>query len=344
MYLECVPNFSEGRDRDKIQRIEDAVRAVPGVVFLGADIGYSVNRTVMTFAGPPAAVVEAAFRAVRCAAEVIDMRNQSGTHPRMGATDVCPLIPLQGVSVGEAVHHARRLAQRIGKELDYPVYLYGLAAETTQRVSLAEIRRGEYEGLAEKLAQPDFAPDFGPTRFIARSGATAVGVRQLMAAWNVNLGEGDEKTAAFIARRIRGAGRTHKGHFYPGPFPGLKAIGWQIEEFNCAQVSMNVMDLSAVSLWAVYQRIQALAESRSATVAGSECIGLLPREVLLRISRDVVRAGDVPPAGEGFAAQMALAVDRIGLNSVKPFEPGRLVIEEALHLKQSLPLRFSLSG
>ncbi|CAM2006106.1 glutamate formimidoyltransferase [Acanthopleuribacter pedis] len=343
MILECVPNFSEGRDLEKIKSIEDAIREVPGVLFLGSDIGRSVNRTVMTFAGPPAAVLEAAFRAVRRASEVIDMREHRGTHPRMGATDVCPLIPLQGIRAVEAVTLSRRLAQRIGRDLAVPTYLYGLAAESTDRVSLAEIRRGEYEGLAEKLTRPEFAPDFGPNRLTPNSGVTAVGVRRLMAAWNVNLKGNDQKAAAYIARRVRGAGRRHKGRFFPGPFPGLKAIGWTIEEFGCAQVSMNVMDLEAAPLWSVYREIQKLAEARGGGVAGSECIGLLPRGVLLQVADAVLKhmpGGDTATPEE----KVALAVERIGLNSVKPFDTKRLILEEALGLSATLPLRFSLSG
>lgn len=343
MLLECVPNFSEGRDLEKIQEIEQAIAGVPGVVFMGSDIGFSVNRTVMSFAGPPEAVLEAAFRGIRRATEVIDMQVQHGTHPRMGAVDVCPLIPLQGLGVGRAVDAARQLGRRVGRELALPTYLYGLAAESTERVSLADIRRGEYEGLAEKLQKPGFEPDFGPCRFVPRSGATAVGVRHLMAAWNVNLSGGDAKTAAFIARRIRASGYRRQGRFFPGPFVGLKAIGWFIEAFDCAQVSMNVMDLEAASLWAVYQRIEQLAETRGASVAGSECVGLLPRAALLRVARDIL-AQHADLRAETVPEQIALAVDRMGLNSVKSFDAKSLILEEALGLKASLPLRFSLSG
>ena len=246
--VECVPNFSEGRDLAVIKQITDAIGAVPGVRLLNVDPGNATNRTVVTFVGDPDAVIEAAFQAIRRAGEQIDMEHHHGEHPRMGATDVCPLIPVSGITMDETVAYARRLAERVGNELQIPVYLYEAAQPDKTRSNLAMIRAGEYEGLAQKIVRPEWKPDVGPARFNPRTGATVIGARDFLVAYNVNLNTTSTRRANAIAFDVREAGRTVKDAtgrdvVQPGTLKSVKAIGWFIAEYGIAQVSMNLTNL-----------------------------------------------------------------------------------------------------
>ncbi|CAM2068825.1 glutamate formimidoyltransferase [Sulfidibacter corallicola] len=336
MLLECVPNFSEGRDSAVLDEIAAAIASVDQVRFLGRDSGLAAHRTVMTFAGPPEPVVEAAFRAVEAAVRLIDMRDHRGTHPRIGAADVCPLIPLRGMTMAQAADHARRLAHRVGTTLGVPSYLYCLAAQTPERISLAAIRAGEYEGLAKRMERPDGVPDFGPKRFQARCGAAVFGARELMLAYNVNLEGYHLKAAKRIAARIRESGRRVKGEVVPGLFRGVKAIGWDIEDFSRSQVSTNIMDIPAAPLHSVFEAVRELAEPMASKVDGSELIGLMPRACLRRAGLHFAeRAGrslENLPLDEVYR----LGISGLGLDRVKPFSPDTHLIEHALGLAEDL--------
>jgi len=338
MLLECVPNFSEGSDSGVLKAIADAIATVPGVSFLGLDSGQATNRTVMTFAGHPDAVCEAAFRAIKTAAERIDMRQHRGTHPRIGATDVCPLIPLQGLTVDKAAGYARQLAKRVGEELAIPVYLYGLAATSPSRVHLSAIRRGGYERLADRMCQIDGRPDFGPQNFQPESGATVIGVRHLMLAYNINLTPGRLKLAQAIAGQIRESGRQTRRGKLPGLFPGVKALGWHLESEGWTQVSTNIMNLEAAPLHRVYETVKTLAAAEDCAVLGSELVGLTPRQPLLDAGAYYQRHD--PHAD---ADLIQAAVEGLGLNRVKPFYPDRHILEECLQLAQSLLISHSSS-
>jgi glutamate formiminotransferase/formiminotetrahydrofolate cyclodeaminase len=343
--LECVPNFSEGRDLAVIRRITDRVAAVEGVKLLDVDAGAATNRTVVTFAGEPDAVVEAAFRATAAAAELIDMRQHHGTHPRFGATDVCPLVPIAGITMDEAVAYARRLAQRIGEELGIPVYCYEYAARDPRRRNLADVRAGEYEGLRDKLANPAWRPDFGPLELNARSGATAVGARKLLVAYNVNLNTTSPRRANAIAFDVRERGRVKRqgdpltgeivrdargeAEWVPGSLPAVKAIGWYIAEYGIAQVSMNLTDLDATPLHVAFDEVVRRADARGVRVTGSEIVGVVPLAALLDAGRHFLRKQQ-RSTGVADAELIKIAVRSLGLNDLKPFNPEEKIIEYAL--------------
>lgn len=321
-WIECVPNFSEGRRPEVIATIARAVSGTPGVYLLHTDIGAAANRTVFTFLGPPAAVTEAAFNAIAAAARLIDMRQQLGVHPRIGATDVCPLIPLAGISMAEMESWVHRLAERVGRELDIPVYLYENSASRPERRSLADVRRGQYEGLAARLQQPDWQPDYGPAAFNARTGATVIGARPFLVAYNINLATRDAGIARRIAAELRTTGRRDRsGQQIPGQFRGLKAIGWYIEEYERAQVSTNVTDFTTAPLHEVFEACRERAVACGTTVTGSELIGMVPLRALL-------------PAGRFYRPQVTDAAQLVeaaaaGLNltDVVPFSAREKVIE-----------------
>jgi len=265
MLIECVPNFSEGRDRAVIDAITAEISDTEGAVLLDVDPGQTTHRTVVTIAGPPDAVVEAAFRAIRKAAELIDMSKHEGEHARMGATDVCPFVPMQGATMEDCVKLARRLAERVGEELGIPTYLYGEAAQKPERTRLPDIRQGEYEALPEKLKDPAFAPDFGPAKFSARSGATAIGARPFLIAWNLNLNTRQKKLANKVAAELRETGKLKRnagGKFVrdengkalrePGMFTHLQGGGWYIEEYGRSQISFNLMDYKITGIHQVF--------------------------------------------------------------------------------------------
>ncbi len=343
--IECVPNFSEGRDMDKIRQITAEIEAVPGVKLLDVDPGKATNRTVVTFAGEPEAVVEAAFRAVKKAAEVIDMRTHHGEHPRMGATDVCPLVPVANISMEETVEYARQLAKRIGEELRIPVYCYEYAAFTEERRNLANIRAGEYEGLKEKLADPKWKPDFGPAEFNPKSGATVVGARDFLVAYNVNLNTTSTRRANAVAFDVRERGRVKRegdpltgkivrdkdGNpvMIPGSLKAVKAIGWYIEEYGIAQISMNLTNLSVTPLHVAFDEVCRRAEARGLRVTGSELVGLVPLQTMLDAGKYFLKK-QKRSLGVPDSELIRIAVLSLGLNDLYEFKPEEKIIEYVL--------------
>jgi glutamate formiminotransferase/formiminotetrahydrofolate cyclodeaminase len=300
--VECVPNFSEGSDRAILDAISAAIAAVEGVRLLDVDPGAATNRTVFTFVGPPDAAQEAAFQAIRVAAERIDMRSHRGEHARLGATDVCPFVPLQGTSMEDCVALARALGERVGVELEIPVYLYEEAATRPERRNLATIRAGEYEGLEAKLRDPAWKPDFGPRRFNARAGASVIGAREFLVAYNINLNTRDKKLATDIALDLREAGRNQRGpdgKFVrdengipikrPGRFQHVKAVGWYIEEYARAQISINFTNIRITPVHEVFDAACEEATKRGLRVTGSELVGLVPRDAMLAAGRHYLR-------------------------------------------------------
>ena len=332
--IECVPNFSEGRDNVIIRKIAAAMAAVPGVALIEVDPGPDANRTVMTLAGPPEAVCEAAFRGIEQAAGLIDMRHHRGAHPRIGATDVCPLIPLQGITMAQTVAFAHQLAQRVGQDLDIPVYCYEYAALTSERRNLAQVRAGEYEGLAKKISHSP--PDFGPAVFHARAGAAIIGARDLLVAWNCNLATTDVKIAKAIAAQVRESGRQitlpdGSTRHEPGHLRAVKAIGWLMPAYGCAQVSTNLTNLTATSLHEAYETICQVAANHGTQVTGSELIGLVPRQALLAAGQHFWAKSGGDPSEPMEVELIAAAVAGLGLASLRPFIPTQKVIEYALH-------------
>jgi glutamate formiminotransferase/formiminotetrahydrofolate cyclodeaminase len=340
--IECVPNFSEGRDPAVIQQITDAIQAVEGIKLLDVDPGKATHRTVVTFVGEPKAVTEAAFRGIQKAAELIDMRQHQGEHPRMGATDVCPLIPIAGISMEETVAWARQLGERVGRELGIPVYLYEAAASRPERKNLATIRAGEYEGLPDKLKDPAWTPDFGPAAFNPQSGATVIGARDFLIAYNVNLNTTSVRRANSVALDVREKGRLLRegdpitGKIVtdeqgqpvrqPGLLQGVKAIGWYIEEYGIAQISMNLTDISATPLHEAFEACCRSAESRGMRVTGSELVGLVPLSAMLEAGRYFLRKQQ-RSAGVSDAELIKIAVKSMGLDDLAPFDPNRKIIE-----------------
>ena len=331
--LECVPNFSEGRDPGKINAIAAAIRSVNGARLLHIDISPAANRTVMTFAGDPEAVTEAAFRAIQKAAEVIDMRLQEGVHPRIGATDVCPLVPLNGMLMDEAVAWSRRLGERVGNELEIPVYLYEYSAGTEHRRALPDIRKGQYEGFAEKIQQEGWLPDYGPAVFTPAAGATVLGARNILVAFNISIDTKDVSKAQYIAGRVRERGYVKKEEDkrikVPGLLPRLRAIGWYMADFDTAQVSMNLLDYTVTSPLKVWEACQAVAAEIGVKLTGSELIGLMPESCLLEAGGFLyLKEGNLPPADHELLVHQA--IEYLGLNKVKPFDPQEKVLEYAL--------------
>ena len=329
--LECVPNFSEGRDMGIIGQITGAIESVEGVRLLDVDPGRDTNRTVVTFVGEPDAVVEAAFRGVKKASELIDMSKHHGEHPRMGATDVCPLVPVSGITMEETVVYARKLAKRIGEELSIPVYCYENAAFEEKRRNLAACRAGEYEGLRKKLADPEWKPDFGPSAFNARSGATAVGARDFLVAFNINLNTTSTRRANAIAFDVREKGRMVKGDRgemanVPGTLKCVKAIGWYIRDYGIAQISMNLTNISVTPVHVAFDETCRKADARGVRVTGSELVGLIPLKSMLEAGRYFLekqqRSTGVPDE-----ELVKIAVKSMGLNELGSFDPREKIIE-----------------
>jgi glutamate formiminotransferase / formiminotetrahydrofolate cyclodeaminase len=329
--IECVPNFSEGRDMVIIRHITDVIQSVDGVKLLDVDPGKDTNRTVVTFVGEPEAVSEAAFRAVKKASELIDMSKHRGAHPRMGATDVLPFIPVSGVSMEETADYARKVAARIGDELGIPVYCYENAAFSESRRNLADCRSGEYEGLAKKLCDPAWKPDFGPVTHNTRSGATAVGARDFLVAYNINLNTTSTRRANAIAFDVREKGRTvrnEKGEnvTIPGTLKSVKAIGWYIKEYGMAQISMNLTNISVTPVHIAFDEVCRKAEARGIRVTGSELVGLIPLKAMLEAGRYFLerqkRSTGVPDD-----ELINIAVRSLGLNDIHPFNPQDKIIE-----------------
>jgi glutamate formiminotransferase/formiminotetrahydrofolate cyclodeaminase len=347
--IECVPNFSEGRDMGVIKQITDSIEAVEGVKLLGVDPGKDTNRTVVTFTGGPEEVIEAAFRAVERASLLIDMSKHSGEHPRLGATDVCPLIPVSGITIEETVIYARRLAERIGNELQIPVYCYEHAAFEEKRRNLANIRAGEYEGLRKKLADPAWKPDFGPALFNARSGASVVGARDFLVAFNVNLNTTSVRRANAIAYDVREKGRPlREGNLMtgrivtdengepvmvPGSLKSVKAIGWYIEEYGIAQISMNLTDLSVTPVHIAFDEVCRKAEARGVRVTGSELVGLIPLKAILDAGRYFL-SKQHRSAGVSDDELIRIAVRSMGLDELNPFNPEERIIEYMMEERQ----------
>ncbi len=343
--IECVPNFSEGRNMQVINRITDEIKSVKGVVLLDVDPGEATNRTVVTFIGEPEAVCEAAFRAVRKAKELIDMRSHHGEHPRMGATDVCPLVPVSGITMEETVVYARKLAKRVGEELGIPVYCYESAAFSPDRRNLAVVREGEYEGLQNKLANPAMKPDFGPDEFtepVAKSGASVIGARDFLLAVNFNLNTTSTRRANAIAFDVRERGRVKregnpitgkkvidengKEVMIPGTLKGTKAIGWYIAEYGIAQVSMNITDINSTPLHVAFEEVCNKAAARGIRVTGTEIVGMVPKRVLIDAGKYYLRKQH-RSAGIAESEIIKIAVKSMGLDDLRPFEPDEKVIE-----------------
>ena len=337
--VECVPNFSEGRNKAVIDAIADAIRQTEGVMLLDVDPGAATNRTVMTFVGEPDAVVEAAFQAIKKAAELIDMRKHKGEHPRIGATDVCPFVPVSGVTMQDCVELAHRLGKRVGEELGIPVYLYEEAATRPERRNLADIRKGEYEGLADKLKDPDWAPDYGPAEFNPKSGATVIGAREFLIAYNVNLNTRDRRLAQEIALNIREMGRAKRddqgkiirdeeGNIVrvPGKLKAVKAVGWYIDEYACAQVSMNLVNWKVTPPHVAFDEICKEADKLGLRVTGSELVGLIPLQPMLEAGRYFLKKQGKSP-GVPEAELIRVAVQSMGMSEFAPFDPGQKIIE-----------------
>ncbi|MFP4019307.1 MAG: glutamate formimidoyltransferase, partial [Bacteroidales bacterium] len=351
--LECVPNFSEGNDMSIINQITDEIKAVENVSLLDVDPGQATNRTVVTFVGSPDAVVEAAFNAVKKASELIDMSKHKGAHPRFGATDVCPLVPVSGISMEETVEYARKLGERIGNELKIPIYCYEYAAFEDKRKNLANCRSGEYEGLKDKLTDPEWKPDFGPAEFNAKSGATAVGARDFLVAYNINLNTTSTRRANSVAFDIREKGRVKReggkltgkpvldenGNkvWEPGALKCVKGIGWYIEEYGIAQVSVNLTNISVTPVHVAFDEACKSAEKRGLRVTGSELVGLIPLKAMLDAGKYFLRK-QRRSTGIPEKELIKIAVKSLGLDDLYEFKPEDKIIEYKLQDKSEKKL------
>jgi glutamate formiminotransferase/formiminotetrahydrofolate cyclodeaminase len=331
--IECVPNFSEGVDHNIINSITHQIEIVKGVKLLNVDPGKGANRTVVTFAGEPEAVVEAAYLAIKKAGELIDMRIQKGTHPRMGATDVCPLIPISNISLDETAVYAQQLAKRVGDELGIPVYLYEHAQQNKDRSNLSVIRSGEYEGFFNKIKLPGWQPDFGPHEMNARCGATVIGARDFLIAYNINLDTASTRIANEIAQEVRESGKIivneNGKQRIPGALKYVKAIGWYMEEYGKAQVSMNLTNISVTPVHRVFDEVAARATAHGVKVTGSELIGMIPLKAMLDAGNYFLqKQGFSNPVSEG--ELIAAAIQSMGLDELAPFNPQERIIEYLL--------------
>ena len=351
--IECVPNFSEGRDLSIIKQITDQIETVDGVKLLDVDPGFATNRTVVTFVGTPDEVIEAAFRAVKKASELIDMSKHKGEHPRFGATDVCPLVPVSNITMEETVEFARKLAKRIGEELNISVYCYESAAFNEKRKNLAYCRSGEYEGLNDKLSKAEWKPDFGPAKFNVKSGATAVGARDFLIAVNYNLNTTSTRRANAIAFDVREKGRPKRDGnpitgkivkdengndiYIPGTLKATKAIGWFIDEYGIAQVSMNITNISITPLHVAFDEICKKAEERGVRVSGTEIVGLVPLKTLTEAGKYFLRK-QKRSVGVEDSELIKIAIKSMGLDDLKPFKPEEKIIEYLIADKTSKKL------
>lgn len=337
--VECVPNFSEGRNREKINTITKEIESTPQVKLLDVDPGESTNRTVVTFIGSPEGVKEAAFKAIKKAAEVLDMSKHKGAHSRIGATDVCPFVPVSGVTMEDCIRIAQEVGERVAKELGMPVYLYEEAAQKPERKNLASIRTGEYEGLPEKLKDPEWAPDYGKPVFNPKAGATVIGAREFLIAYNINLNTRDRRLAHEIALNLRERGRAKrdkdgkilrdaegKAIKIPGKFKAVKAVGWYIEDYGIAQISINFINYKITPPHVVFDETIKEAEKLGLRVTGSELVGLIPKEALLMAGRHYLeKQGKSPGVPE--EELIKTAVTSLGLDDVAPFDPQKKIIE-----------------
>ena len=346
--IECVPNISEGRDASKINTIANIVETVEGVKLLDIDPGKATNRTVITFVGEPEPVIEAAFLLIKKASELIDMSQHSGEHPRFGATDVCPLVPIRNISLEETAVYAHKLGERVGKELGIPGYFYENAAKEEKRKNLASCRSGEYEGLPKKLSDPEWKPDFGPIEFneqVAKTGATAISARDFLIAYNVNLNTTSTRRANAIAFDIREAGRVKREGNpitgkkvldkdgepvrIPGKLKAVKGIGWYIEEYGIAQISYNLTNISITSMHVAFDETCKAAEKRGLRVTGSELIGLIPLQAMLEAA-DYFLMKQQRSLGISESEKIKIAIKSLGLDDLKPFNPQEKIIEYML--------------
>lgn len=340
--IECVPNFSEGRDMEVIKKITDAIESVDGIKLLDVDPGAATNRTVVTFVGEPEPVLEAAIRGMKVAKELIDMSKHKGAHPRFGATDVCPLVPVSNITMEETVEWAHKLAKRAGEELNYPIYCYEFAALKEERKNLAYVRSGEYEALEKKLKEDKWKPDFGPSEFVPSAGATAISARNFLVAFNVNLNTTSTRRANAIAFDVRERGRVKReGHpitgkpvldekgnkvMIPGSLKSVKAIGWFIEEYGIAQISMNLTDITVCSVHEAYDEVFKRALERGIRVTGSELVGVIPLEAMLEAGRYFLKK-QRRSLGVSNEELIKIAVKSMGLDDLKPFDPKKNIIE-----------------
>jgi glutamate formiminotransferase/formiminotetrahydrofolate cyclodeaminase len=344
--IECVPNFSEGNDLSIIKQLTDAIESVEGVKLLDVDPGKATNRTVVTFVGEPKDVVEAAFRGISMAAQLIDMSKHKGEHPRMGATDVCPFIPVSGITMQETAAWSVKLAERVGKELSIPVYLYEEAQPVEGRKNLSIIRSGEYEGFFQKISDPAWSPDYGPVQWNSKSGGTVIGARDFLIAYNVNLNTKSVKRANSVAFDIREAGRVKRignpisgpiakdenGNEIriPGSLKGVKAIGWFIDEYDIAQVSINITRFKETPLHKVFDECVNSAQSRGIRVTGSELVGLVPLQAMLEAGRYFLEKQQLS-SGLSDRELIHIAVKSMGLDELAPFDPEKKIIEYNLY-------------
>ena len=348
--IECVPNFSEGRDLNKIKLITNAIESVDGITLLDVDPGSDTNRTVVTFVGSPEIIAEAAFQGIKTASEQIDMSKHKGAHPRMGATDVCPLVPVSNVTKDECIIIAKLLAERVGNELNIPVYLYEDSAQTLERKNLSLIREGEYEGLSSKIIKSEWKPDFGPSEFNSRSGATVIGARDFLIAYNINLNTRDERLATDIAFELRESGRSKRipnpdspnlldGQIVrkkdgkpvkvPGLFKDLKGVGWYLPELMRAQISLNFNNYNESTLHHVFDKACVLAQERGVRVTGSELVGLVPMEAMLMAGRHYLTKQRYTK-GIPLNDIIEVAIQSLGLNDIVPFNTEEKIIENAV--------------
>jgi len=330
--IECVPNFSEGRDQKVITAIADAVRATPRATLLDVDPGQSTNRTVYTFVGDPESVVEAALNAAKAAFPLIDMRRHTGEHPRMGALDVCPFIPIRDVTVAECVEISKRFGARLAKEVGVPVFLYGAASEREYRCTMPQIRAGEYEGLEEKLKEAKWAPDFGSASFVPSWGGTVTGVRKFLIAYNINMLATKEQ-AHRIALNLREKGR---GDDQPGRLKACQGIGWWLEEANIAQISLNLTDMDVTPMHVAYEEAKKDAEELKVAVTGSELVGLVPLSSMLEAAEYYIQKEGLMVLDEN--QKVHLAINRLGLSTLSPFNPRERIIEYCLPSSSSSTL------
>jgi len=342
--IECVPNFSNGRDQGVINEITNEIKLIEGVKLLSVEPGEATNRTVVTFVGEPEKVIEAAFQAIKKASELIDMSKQTGEHPRMGATDVCPLIPISGISMQETVTYAKKLGKRVGKELNIPIYLYEDAATTAERKNLANIRSGEYEALEEKLKQKKWKPDFGSNSFkiAKKTGATAIGARDFLIAYNINLNTTSTRRANAVAFDIREKGRISrkggaltaeilkdkKGNtiWTPGTLKHVKAIGWFIEEYGIAQISMNLTNIKETPIHIVFDEVCKKAQERGLRVTGSELVGLIPLQSMIDAGKYFLKK-QKRSVGIKDSEIIKIAIKTMGLDELEDFNPKEKIIE-----------------
>lgn len=357
--IECVPNFSEGRDLNIIKQITDAIESVDGIKLLNVDPGHATNRTVVTFVGEPEKVIEAAFRGAKKAAELIDMSKHKGEHPRFGATDVCPLIPIANISMEETAQFAHKLAQRLGDELLISVYCYEFAASSADRKSLANCRAGEYEGLNEKLQKPEWKPDYGPAKLNIKAGATAVGARNFLVAYNVNLNTTSTRRANAIAFDVREAGRVLRegdpvtGKIIndangepvriPGTLKSVRAIGWFIKEYGIAQISMNLTDITVTSVHQAFEEVCEKARERGMRVTGSELIGLIPLQAMLDAGKYFLKKQQ-RSVGISDEEIIKIAIKSMGLDELAPFDPKKRIIEYLLEDQKEQLFDLSLNA